>query len=279
MKIDIKVAFTGVVRVVVPDDAYNPYTLAEKLALCKVVASVENPDSPDDQACNEYAKEAGGLLIKAEEAWDASYVDGLSGVWVSLDVLLAPRKKEPKTVSMRLAIWDVVIAEGSKLIRVGCQEVGVDVIESILKEFDELTTKASVEQKYRYYTCRSAEERRAVVLALRELGYKWNAAQWTLEEMDVHSPFRLASGDLRVTSEGKIVIGKHGDKVSLEELLIPKTTTVIAAVRERRVAEELVVMTANAEGKKMRVGALDIDVDVVRKIVSTWKELNTKQEA
>ena len=59
VKIDVHVNFIGEVRVVVPDhlSADDSSLLAEKLALARILATCDNPDAPEDDACCEYAEE------------------------------------------------------------------------------------------------------------------------------------------------------------------------------------------------------------------------------
>lgn len=85
MKVLVNVSFTGVVEVEIPDSVKSGRRrpLAEKMALCKVLATTENPDSPDEEALDEYWEEFDLDRNMAEADWDASQVVGVSGVWVT----------------------------------------------------------------------------------------------------------------------------------------------------------------------------------------------------
>ena len=86
MKIDVSVNFIGEVRVVVPDhlSADASSLLAEKLALARILATCDNPDAPEDDACCEYAEECSDTAqATAEEDWDACEVETVSGAWLA----------------------------------------------------------------------------------------------------------------------------------------------------------------------------------------------------
>ena len=86
VKIDVHVNFIGEVRVVVPDhlSADDSSLLAEKLALARILATCDNPDAPEDDACCEYAEECSDTAQStAEEDWDACEVETVSGAWLA----------------------------------------------------------------------------------------------------------------------------------------------------------------------------------------------------
>lgn len=85
MKVLVNVSFTGVVEVEIPDSVKSGRRrpLAEKMALCKVLATTENPDSPDEEALDEYWEDFDLDRNMAEADWDASQVVGVNGVWVT----------------------------------------------------------------------------------------------------------------------------------------------------------------------------------------------------
>ena len=86
VKIDVSVNFIGEVGVVVPDhlSAHDAKLLAEKLALARIVATCDNPDAPEDDACCEYAEECSDTAqATAEEDWDACEVETVSGAWLA----------------------------------------------------------------------------------------------------------------------------------------------------------------------------------------------------
>ena len=84
MKIDVPVQFTGEVSVVVPDhlSANDAKLLAEKLALTRIVATCDNPDAPEDDACCDYAEQCSDTAqATAEQDWDACEITGVGGTW------------------------------------------------------------------------------------------------------------------------------------------------------------------------------------------------------
>jgi hypothetical protein len=86
MRLKVLVQFSGVVSVVVPDhlSADDSSLLAEKLALARIVATCDNPDGPEDDACCEYAEECSDAAqATAEQDWDACEVESVSGAWLA----------------------------------------------------------------------------------------------------------------------------------------------------------------------------------------------------
>jgi hypothetical protein len=83
LKVMVPVAFTGAVEVEVP--AALPQdrrdALARKVALARVVATTDNPDAPEDDACEEYQAELGLDEATAGRNWDACKTAGVSGQW------------------------------------------------------------------------------------------------------------------------------------------------------------------------------------------------------
>jgi hypothetical protein len=80
---NIPVRFDGSVRVNVPSDVPTGQQrpLAERYALARVLATTDNPDAPEEDACDEY-RDSFNLDDKvAGEHWDASSTDGVSGSW------------------------------------------------------------------------------------------------------------------------------------------------------------------------------------------------------
>lgn len=80
---DIPVKFSGTVHVIMPKDVPvgQQRPLAERLALSRVVATVDAPDTPDEDACDEY-QEAFNLTAEvAGQHWDRSEVPGVGGTW------------------------------------------------------------------------------------------------------------------------------------------------------------------------------------------------------
>ena len=54
--------------------------LAGKLALARILATTENPDAPEEDACEDYAE---GCSAKptAEEDWECCKIEGVGGTW------------------------------------------------------------------------------------------------------------------------------------------------------------------------------------------------------
>jgi hypothetical protein len=85
-RIDVPVQFTGTVTVLVPDhlSTHDARLLANKLALARILATTDNPDAPEDDACQDYAEECSGKAQgTAEEDWDSCEVQGVSGKWIT----------------------------------------------------------------------------------------------------------------------------------------------------------------------------------------------------
>ena len=81
-RIDVAVHFTGVVTVLVPDHlaADDCKLLAGKLALARILATTDNPDAPEEDACDDYAEECSAKAT-AEQDWDRCEVEGVGGTW------------------------------------------------------------------------------------------------------------------------------------------------------------------------------------------------------
>jgi hypothetical protein len=85
MKIDVPVQFSGVVSVVVPDHLSDADSslLAEKLALARIVATCDNPDAPEDDACCDYAEQCSDTAqATSEQDWDACEITSVGGTWL-----------------------------------------------------------------------------------------------------------------------------------------------------------------------------------------------------
>ena len=86
--INIPVQFTGTVTVMVPDrlSPADAKLLATKLALARILATTDNPDAPEDDACSDYADECSvQARTTAETDWDRCEVHGVSGQWTTND--------------------------------------------------------------------------------------------------------------------------------------------------------------------------------------------------
>lgn len=80
---NIPVKFEGTVRVNVPSSVPvgQQRPLAEKYALARVLATTDNPDAPEEDACDEYRDSFNLSDDAAGQQWDASSTDGVSGSW------------------------------------------------------------------------------------------------------------------------------------------------------------------------------------------------------
>ena len=83
-RIDVSVHFSGTVTVLVPDhlSTGDARLLANKLALARILATCDNPDAPEDDACEDYAEEC-SAKASAEEDWDLCEVQGVCGRWIT----------------------------------------------------------------------------------------------------------------------------------------------------------------------------------------------------
>lgn len=83
-KIDVPVQFSGAVTVLVPEHLSDEDAklLAEKVALCRILPTCDNPDAPEEDACDEYADECSDTGRKtAEQDWDSCTIQGVGGRW------------------------------------------------------------------------------------------------------------------------------------------------------------------------------------------------------
>ena len=85
MKILVPLKFEGSVAVAVPDylSESDAAMMAEKLALANILATLENPDAPEEEAFEEYynacSKEA---KETADSDWTDAMLGGVGGTWV-----------------------------------------------------------------------------------------------------------------------------------------------------------------------------------------------------
>lgn len=85
-QVDVPVQFNGVVSVQVPDhlSADDSKLLAEKVALARILATCDNPDAPEEDACEDYAEECSDTArATAERDWDRCEITGVGGAWNS----------------------------------------------------------------------------------------------------------------------------------------------------------------------------------------------------
>jgi hypothetical protein len=82
-KVVVPVSFTGAVEVEVPAGvpAKRWEALARKVALARLLATTENPDAPEEDACAEYAEESRLSEATAGRDWDGCRTTGASGRW------------------------------------------------------------------------------------------------------------------------------------------------------------------------------------------------------
>ena len=103
-KVLVPVLFEGTVEVLVPDYLSDlmARSIGVHLALAKVVATIENPDAPEDQACHDYSFVRDGNTDEeaAELEWDTSIVSGISGKWDLLPEDSCPGPLDPTSASI-----------------------------------------------------------------------------------------------------------------------------------------------------------------------------------
>ena len=83
-QVDVPVQFSGVVSVLVPDhlSAADATLLAEKLALARILATCDNPDAPEEDACSDYTDDCSDTAkTTAEQDWDQCQISGVGGAW------------------------------------------------------------------------------------------------------------------------------------------------------------------------------------------------------
>jgi hypothetical protein len=84
MKLGVRVQFSGVVTVEVPDhlSSTDAKILATKVALARILATCDNPDAREDDTCSDYVEESSGLARStADEDWGECKVRGVGGQW------------------------------------------------------------------------------------------------------------------------------------------------------------------------------------------------------
>ena len=83
MIISVPVKFEGTVEVEVPTNIplFRVKALAKSVALAKILATTDNPDAPEDAACEEYADKYNLIEAVAEMNWDGCKVLSVSGCW------------------------------------------------------------------------------------------------------------------------------------------------------------------------------------------------------
>ena len=83
-RVEVPVKFEGVVTVLAPAHLSNADAklLAQKVALARILATTDNPDAPEEDACEDYADECSARARRtAEEDWDGCKCEGVGGTW------------------------------------------------------------------------------------------------------------------------------------------------------------------------------------------------------
>ena len=82
-KILIPVKFEGMVEVEIPENVPTSRArpLAGNLVLARILATTDNPDAPEDVACEEYAEKFDLSETVAGKEWDEVVIQGVSGAW------------------------------------------------------------------------------------------------------------------------------------------------------------------------------------------------------
>jgi len=98
MKITIPVRFQGTVEIELPKGLTKERRefLAKKIVLARIVATMDNPDAPEEDACWEYQEEFGLSDETAEKDWDATKTEGVAGSWylgLKAGGVILPKKK------------------------------------------------------------------------------------------------------------------------------------------------------------------------------------------
>jgi hypothetical protein len=83
VKVVVPVNFTGTVEVELPADVpqQRRESLARKVAIARILATTDNPDAPEDDACAEYESEFGLDEATVGRDWDECRTTGVSGQW------------------------------------------------------------------------------------------------------------------------------------------------------------------------------------------------------
>jgi hypothetical protein len=108
--VSVPVSFTGMVEVEVPDDVPQERreALARKVALARALATTENPDAPEDDACGEYEEEFGLDEATAGRDWDGCKATSVSGKWSAAgDVAAAAERLAEKAAAAGLEPEDL----------------------------------------------------------------------------------------------------------------------------------------------------------------------------
>jgi hypothetical protein len=81
------VQFTGVVSIEVPEhlSSGDAALLATQVALARILATCDNPDAPEDDACMAYVEKCSDRArMTAEDDWDRCEVQSVGGQWTNI---------------------------------------------------------------------------------------------------------------------------------------------------------------------------------------------------
>ena len=83
MTVEIPVEFRGIVEVSIPLSVppRRRKALAESITLARILATDENPDAPEDDACGEYEEQFKLTESQANREWDSCRIKGVAGGW------------------------------------------------------------------------------------------------------------------------------------------------------------------------------------------------------
>jgi hypothetical protein len=154
-KIVVSVTFTGMVEVevpaAVPQERHE--ALARKVALARVLATTENPDAPEDDACGEYEEEFGLDEATAEREWDACRTTSVNGAWalpMTDDELAAAVERladKAETAGLQPEDLDEMVHELASSIASDTNNGGVDEqIKYLAKEMGAQQTERQIDE-------------------------------------------------------------------------------------------------------------------------------------
>lgn len=82
-EIQVQLTFSGTATICVPSSVPPEHRqhLAECYALALVQATLDNPDAPEHEACDEYARKCRLNELVAQRQWDKTHDEGIAGTW------------------------------------------------------------------------------------------------------------------------------------------------------------------------------------------------------
>lgn len=80
----VNVYFQGTVDIEVPDGISPEFAsrLAENFVLSRIVVTSDNPDAPDDAACDELVNDF--PMIDVDRLWDLCEIKSVGGSWAGI---------------------------------------------------------------------------------------------------------------------------------------------------------------------------------------------------